>query len=422
MENGRAGPRKSDPGEKSRRRFFNVPRLRADLGELMTLTDPLDVAEQNREAEAGLKLIRSGSRLPYLINQTALRLQFAGRVCEAYDLTREMDKFLEWRPIDHYGMACYASQIGSWKEAAEELLTGLGNDTDLAIDFERMFSDLDFEPLYQHAAEGEMDMETALVLANPRFASALSQFAGQDVECDVSMLRAMPPHFRPSLVQDLWSGLYDISPQASPAVQTQYREWFLSVSGRIASLARRGIARAQAMVLESQLDPIAAGAAIVDRPEAQSKSTGKRNASPIAGPWTVIVADNFDFIDEYSPCYAGSYPTYEEALASAQRIVEASVKNSQGTTAEEIYAHYTSFGDDAVILAPKGADQPESRFSSWIFAKEIAGEIAKQRSHLSKDVNGQRIDDMQTSGKLSDEIMKTHADESNPQEYEEKKA
>jgi len=32
LEKGRTGPRKSDPGEKSRRRFFKVPRLRTDLG------------------------------------------------------------------------------------------------------------------------------------------------------------------------------------------------------------------------------------------------------------------------------------------------------------------------------------------------------------------------------------------------------
>lgn len=354
------------------------PKYDEARAELMTLTDPLDVAEQNREAEAGLKLIRSGSRLPYLINQTALRLQFAGRVREAYDLTREMAKFLEWDPIDHYGMACYASQIGKWKEAAEEMLAGLENDQDFTECFDRMFSDLDLEPLYRHAAEGEMDIETALVLADSRFGSALSQLAGQEVECDSRMIQAMPPHFRPAIVQDLWSGLYDISPQASPTVQTQYREWLLSVSGRLASLARRGIERAQAMVLESQLDPATAGVAkIIDPPNVRRETTsaGERNA--FTEPWRVMVSDNFDFMDDDAPSCAGSYPTYEAALARAKGIVEASIKNSQGTTADEIYDHYTSFGDDAFILAPAGTKQPEPLFSSWTYAEELAGKVAK---------------------------------------------
>jgi hypothetical protein len=346
--------------------------------ELMTLTDPLDVAEQNREADAGLKLIRSGSRLPYLINQTALRLHFAGRTQEAYDLTRKMAKFLEWDAIDHYGMATYAAQIGKWKEAAEEILAGLGKDTDVPPDFERMFSDLDLEPLYRHAAEGEMDIETALILTDPRFASALSQFSGQDVECDSNMLRAMPPHFRPDVIQDLWSGLYDLSPQASPTVQTQYREWFLSVSGRIASLAKRGIERAQAMILELQLGSDTAGAfVIVDPKDVRRVTPPAEKWRASTEGWRVMVSDNFDFMDDDAPSCAGSYPTYEDALARAKGIVEASIKNSQGTTADEIYDHYTSFGDDAFILAPAGTKQPESLFSSWNYAEELAGKVAK---------------------------------------------
>jgi len=41
LEKGRTGPRKSDPGEKSRRRFFKVPRLRG-LGGRQPLADPAE--------------------------------------------------------------------------------------------------------------------------------------------------------------------------------------------------------------------------------------------------------------------------------------------------------------------------------------------------------------------------------------------
>jgi hypothetical protein len=111
---------------------------------------------------------------------------------------------------------------------------------------------------------------------------------------------------------------------------------------------------------------------------AELNSTEKWNSSPIAEPWRVMVSDNFDFMDEDEPSScAGSYPTYEEALARAKGIVEASIGNSQGTTAEEIYDHYMSFGDDAFILAPAGIKQPEPLFSSWTYAEELAGKAAK---------------------------------------------
>jgi hypothetical protein len=85
-------------------------------------------------------------------------------------------------------------------------------------------------------------------------------------------------------------------------------------------------------------------------------------------------------MDEDEPASnAGTYPTYEEALARAKEIVESSVKDSQGATAEEIYDHYMSFGDDAFILAPFGAKQPEPLFSSWDYAKVFAAKVADRR-------------------------------------------
>jgi hypothetical protein len=108
------------------------------------------------------------------------------------------------------------------------------------------------------------------------------------------------------------------------------------------------------------------------------KSTGELSIPPVAKLWRVMVSDNFDFMDEDEPASCGgSYLTYEEALARAKGIVEASIQNSQGITPDEIYDHYMSFGDDAFILAPAGTMQPEPLFSSWNYAEELAGKVAK---------------------------------------------
>jgi hypothetical protein len=110
----------------------------------------------------------------------------------------------------------------------------------------------------------------------------------------------------------------------------------------------------------------------------KSKLTVESSITPITKPWRVMVSDNFDFMDEDEPAScAGLYPTYEEALCRAKEIVEASIRNSQGSTADEIYDHYMSFGDDAFILAPAGTKQPEPLFSSWDYAKGLTGIVAK---------------------------------------------
>ena len=363
--------------------FEKVPASDPDCdlarAELMTLLNHWDVTEQDRKADEGLRLIRSGSRLPILINETALRLQFAGRVDEAYDLTREMTRFLDSDAADNYGMACYASQIEKWKEAAEAMLSGLQKDPDLTSDFKRMFSDLDLELLYHHAAEGKMDIETAYVLADPLFAAALSKLAGCELDFDGILLRELPWQWLEFVKQDLVQGVYFLSPQAPHDVQTQFRAWLLALSERIASRARRGIERAQKMIVELQFGSSTGGAFVIVNPKDVRRVTppAEKWRASTEG-WRVMVSDNFDFMDEDEPasCH-GSYSTYEEALAEAKGIVEASIRNSQGSTADEIYDHYMSFGDDAFILAPAGTKQPEPLFSSWNYAKELTGIVAK---------------------------------------------
>jgi len=221
---------------------------------LMTLANQSDIAEQSREADEGLKLIQSGSRSQFLIGQTALRLHFAGRTQEAYDLTRDMGGYLEWDAADHYGMANYAAQIGKYEEAAREMLSGLRKDADRMVEFDRMFSDIDFEPLYRHAAEGAMNIETAFIFANHLVVAAFGRYVGRELEFDGLLLRRMPQRLLPFLKKDLVSGLYSISAQAPDRMQGDIRKWLQSEYDKIASLARRGIERALEMILDAQLE------------------------------------------------------------------------------------------------------------------------------------------------------------------------
>lgn len=96
--------------------------------------------------------------------------------------------------------------------------------------------------------------------------------------------------------------------------------------------------------------------------------------------YKVMVDDNFDFMDEDGRHCAGRFKTYEEALEVAKSIVLKSLANAQGSTAEEIYDHYTSFGDDPFIMPHPWRPPADNAFSAWKFAKQEAGRIARERT------------------------------------------
>jgi len=226
-----------------------IPARRA----LMHLSECLDRAEQIRKADEGLRLIEEGCRDSALINTTALRLHFAGRTREAYELTHAYSESIEWTPIYFYVMATYASQIGEWEDAAWHLSNGMRRK--LSFSYSKMFADIDLEPLFRHAAEGEMIIHTALLLANPLLTAALSAFADAEGEVDGILYQEMPVEFRPYTVCDhAFSGCYFISPTAPLEIRRRFHAWFGSVNDRILALAKCGFERARRMVLDAQLD------------------------------------------------------------------------------------------------------------------------------------------------------------------------
>ena len=85
--------------------------------------------------------------------------------------------------------------------------------------------------------------------------------------------------------------------------------------------------------------------------------------------FVVRVADNFHYMDEDDIITHGSFETWTEAVAAAKGIVDRCLEESHqpGMTAEELFAHYTSFGEDAYI-SPVPAE--EVFFSAWNYARE----------------------------------------------------
>jgi hypothetical protein len=91
--------------------------------------------------------------------------------------------------------------------------------------------------------------------------------------------------------------------------------------------------------------------------------------------FVVTVADNFHYMDEGAYWTLGAFATADEAIAAAKALVDAFLtdKHQPGATAEELFANYTSFGDDPFIVAK---DAPRVEFSAWTYAKARCAELA----------------------------------------------
>ena len=92
----------------------------------------------------------------------------------------------------------------------------------------------------------------------------------------------------------------------------------------------------------------------------------------------VFVDDNFHYQDESERYKHGAYETWEEAVATCKRIVDADLLHlyKAGESTTELYYSYTSFGEDPFIRpAPHG-----ERFSAWEYAQQRCEEICANDS------------------------------------------
>jgi len=88
--------------------------------------------------------------------------------------------------------------------------------------------------------------------------------------------------------------------------------------------------------------------------------------------YEVFVDDNFHYMDEDERYKLGEFDTEEEAVAACKEIVDKFLlfNYKPGMTAEELYSHYTDFGEDPFV-------RPGS-FSAWTYAKERCPEICRK--------------------------------------------
>jgi hypothetical protein len=86
-------------------------------------------------------------------------------------------------------------------------------------------------------------------------------------------------------------------------------------------------------------------------------------------PFTVIVADNFHYMDETESSKVGDFDSLEQAVEAAKRIVDEYLLSDYepGTNASSLYKRYTMFGPDPYIISPGATGV---LFSAWNYARQ----------------------------------------------------
>jgi hypothetical protein len=107
-------------------------------------------------------------------------------------------------------------------------------------------------------------------------------------------------------------------------------------------------------------------------------STEQQDVSDRPGKYSVFVAENSHYMDESAEWKQGCYPSYEEALAVARRIVDESLAEfyTPGMRPGSLISFYRTFGDDPFIVPDDG---PE-RFSAWSYAESRSKEICDAKT------------------------------------------
>jgi hypothetical protein len=92
--------------------------------------------------------------------------------------------------------------------------------------------------------------------------------------------------------------------------------------------------------------------------------------------YKVLVDDNFHYMEEDARYERGTYDTPAAAVAECRAMVDGWLQHEYqaGTTAEALYEHYTSFGEDPFIVVIDGTDAA-AKFSAWTYAKERCAAI-----------------------------------------------
>jgi hypothetical protein len=90
--------------------------------------------------------------------------------------------------------------------------------------------------------------------------------------------------------------------------------------------------------------------------------------------YVVKVADNFHYMEDEETYIFGTFKTQAEAEEACKRIVERSIPNEPGASAESLLEHYRNFGEDPFIVAIADEGEPlptPERFSAWDYARQL---------------------------------------------------
>jgi hypothetical protein len=97
--------------------------------------------------------------------------------------------------------------------------------------------------------------------------------------------------------------------------------------------------------------------------------------------YTIVIDDNFHFMDESESYKSGEFDTYEEALGECKKILDDFLEDAvrPGDTADQLYSAFVMFGETPHIHGEK-----LGKFSATNYARKRCTEIVKQQ--CSKDV------------------------------------
>lgn len=97
-------------------------------------------------------------------------------------------------------------------------------------------------------------------------------------------------------------------------------------------------------------------------------------------PFTVIVADNFHYMDESESYALGTFHSLGEAIHAAKEVVDEYLASAlqPGMSASDLYESYVSFGEDPWIRSPDHAGKV--LFSGWDYARERCEVLCSQRN------------------------------------------
>ncbi len=90
--------------------------------------------------------------------------------------------------------------------------------------------------------------------------------------------------------------------------------------------------------------------------------------------YTVLVDDNFHFMDESERYRSGQYDSLSKAIAHCKMIIDDFLISAlePNITAEELYSSYTMFGEDPYI------PESDKSFSAWEYAESRSKELTQE--------------------------------------------